>query len=30
MGDSLRHVDWFDKAVQDLRGEEILVALLKE
>lgn len=30
MGDSLWCVDRFDKAVQDLRGEEILVALLKE
>ena len=26
MGDSLRYMDWFEKASQDLRGAEILMA----
>lgn len=26
MGDSLRYMDWFEKAAQDLRGAEILMA----
>lgn len=26
MGDSLRYKDWFEKAAQDLRGAEILMA----
>ena len=25
MGDSLRYKDWFEKAIQDLRGAEILM-----